>query len=238
MLPPSLPDFPPPAGLRVVPRREPPLLRVVVEREREAVPLRLAAARLGASAAPSAPSAFLRVRVAVPALLLVDAERPVPVAFSLAPAARWLALRLAVLAVLDRLVEPLPLAELEDDDDEPPSTFCAASATASAISEPSLLTLDAMELAALLALSAASRPASRILRRTDGLALIAAAAAARPAASISLLIAALASLSRVSLRLADPSCALSPVESPLFVPAPAAVPPRLSSWLVKLLLPP
>jgi hypothetical protein len=49
--------------------------------------------------------------------------------------------------------------------------------------------------------SAASRPASRIARRAFGLALIAAAAAARPAASISLLIAALASLSTVSLLL-------------------------------------
>jgi hypothetical protein len=46
--------------------------------------------------------------------------------------------------------------------------------------------------------SAASRPASRIARRAFGLALIAAAAAARPAASISLLIAAFASLSTVS----------------------------------------
>jgi len=49
--------------------------------------------------------------------------------------------------------------------------------------------------------SAASRPASRIARRAFGLALIAAAAAASPAASISLLIAALASLSTVSLPL-------------------------------------
>lgn len=48
-------------------------------------------------------------------------------------------------------------------------------------------------------MSAASSPASRIARRAFGLALIAAAAAARPAASISLLIAALASLSTVSL---------------------------------------
>lgn len=140
-------------------------------------------------------------------------ERPVLLAFSAAPDARWLALRLAV------LVEPLalleeerardalllaPLLEEEEEEDEPvegsapPSTFCAASATASAISAPSLPTLVAIALAALPALSAASRPASRILRRTDGLALMAAAAAARPAASISLLIAAFASLSNVS----------------------------------------
>jgi hypothetical protein len=52
--------------------------------------------------------------------------------------------------------------------------------------------------------SAASSPASRIARRALGLALIAAAAAARPAASISLLIAALASLSTVSLLEDDP----------------------------------
>jgi hypothetical protein len=51
--------------------------------------------------------------------------------------------------------------------------------------------------------SAASSPASRIARRAFGLALIAAAAAARPAASISLLIAAFASLSTVSLPLPD-----------------------------------
>ena len=64
--------------------------------------------------------------------------------------------------------------------------------------DPSLVALDIMLLAACDAVSAASRPASRIFRRADGLALIAAAAAARPAASISLLIAALASLSTVS----------------------------------------
>jgi hypothetical protein len=80
----------------------------------------------------------------------------------------------------------------------PDITRCAASATASAISEPSLVALCITLLAAWLAVSAASSPASRIARRAFGLALIAAAAAARPAASISLLIAALASLSTVS----------------------------------------
>ena len=80
----------------------------------------------------------------------------------------------------------------------PDITRCAASATASAISEPSLVALDIMLVAACEAVSAASRPASRILRRAAGLALIAAAAAARPAASISLLIAALAIRSIVS----------------------------------------
>ena len=76
----------------------------------------------------------------------------------------------------------------------PDNTRCAASATASAINDPSRAT----ELPALLAVSAASEPASRIFLRTLGLALIAAAAAAKPAASISLLIAALASLSIAS----------------------------------------
>jgi hypothetical protein len=81
----------------------------------------------------------------------------------------------------------------------PDITRCAASATASAMIEPSLVALDAMLLAACDAVSAASSPASRILRRAAGLALIAAAAAASPAASISLLIAALANLSTVLL---------------------------------------
>ena len=80
----------------------------------------------------------------------------------------------------------------------PDITRCAASATASAMIEPSLVALDMTLLAAADAVSAASSPASRILRRAAGLALIAAAAAARPAASISLLIAALASFSTVS----------------------------------------
>jgi hypothetical protein len=79
----------------------------------------------------------------------------------------------------------------------PDRTRCAASATASAISEPSLDALETIVLAAAWAVSAASSPASRILRRAAGLALIAAAAAARPAANISRLIAALASLSTV-----------------------------------------
>jgi hypothetical protein len=111
--------------------------------------------------------------------------------------------------LLDRDPPELARALLPREDDEPllelePSslhlpdiTRCAASATASAISEPSLVALVTMLLAACDAVSAASRPASRILRRAAGLALIAAAAAARPAASISLLIAALASLSTV-----------------------------------------
>jgi hypothetical protein len=79
----------------------------------------------------------------------------------------------------------------------PDITFCAASATASAISEPSLVALDITDLAALSAVSAASIPASLMALRAFGLAAIAAAAAVRPAASISLLIAALAILSVV-----------------------------------------
>jgi hypothetical protein len=79
----------------------------------------------------------------------------------------------------------------------PDITRCAASATASAMIEPSLVALDTTLLAARSAVSAASRPASRIFLRAAGLALIAAAAAASPAASISLLIAAFANLSTV-----------------------------------------
>jgi hypothetical protein len=79
----------------------------------------------------------------------------------------------------------------------PDITRCAASATASAMIEPSFVALDTTLLAACEAVSAASSPASRIFLRAAGLALIAAAAAASPAASISLLIAALASLSTV-----------------------------------------
>jgi hypothetical protein len=93
-----------------------------------------------------------------------------------------------------------------DAPDAPPSsvhlpdiTRCAASATASAMIDPSFVALDITLVAACEAVSAASSPASRIARRAFGLALIAAAAAASPAASISLLIAALAILSVISL---------------------------------------
>ena len=86
----------------------------------------------------------------------------------------------------------------------PVITRCAASATASAINDPSFVALAITLFAACVAVSAASRPASRIARRALGLALIAAAAAARPAASISLLIAALANLSTVSLLEEEP----------------------------------
>lgn len=93
--------------------------------------------------------------------------------------------------------EPPPEDSLSPSLHRPDITRCAASATASAIKEPSRVALDIIELAACDAVSAASSPASRILRRAAGLALIAAAAAARPAASISLLIAALVILSTV-----------------------------------------
>ena len=101
------------------------------------------------------------------------------------------------LPVRERDADPLELEVDPSSDHLPDITRCAASATASAMIEPSLVALDIMLVAAAEAESAASSPASRILRRAAGLALIAAAAAARPAASISLLIAALASLSTV-----------------------------------------
>ena len=96
---------------------------------------------------------------------------------------------------------------------------CAASATASAISEPRRDALDTTLLAACCAVSAASTPASRILRRAAGLALIAAAAAASPAASISRLIAALVILSTaLSLRVdEDEERLLEDLEDPLRV---------------------
>jgi hypothetical protein len=102
---------------------------------------------------------------------------------------------------------------LRDEDEEAPElalepssidhlpviTRCAASATASAMIEPSLVALAVTFAAACDAASAASSPASRIARRAFGLALIAAAAAAKPAASISLLIAAFLILAVMSL---------------------------------------
>jgi hypothetical protein len=145
----------------------------------------------------------------------VDRAAPAVLAFARDPVAFFAVLRLAVerLAVLrapvdlrvvpslveERVEEPELALALPSIDHLPDMTRCAASATASAINEPSLVALAIMLLAALDAVSAASSPASRIARRALGLALIAAAAAARPAASISLLIAALAILSTVSL---------------------------------------
>jgi hypothetical protein len=101
--------------------------------------------------------------------------------------------------LLDLAPPPVPTTDSTSALHLPDMMRCAASATASAINDPSLVALEATLLAACWAVSAASSPASRIARRAFGLALIAAAAAARPAASISLLIAALASLSTVLL---------------------------------------
>ena len=162
--------------------------------------------------------------------LLRDAAAPLDFAlvvraFDPLDLARDVDLRLAGLRVAPRAVRTAAAAAAGTSSVAhlPDITRCAASATASAMIEPSLVALDAMLLAAWEAVSAASSPASRILRRAAGLALIAAAAAARPAASISLLIAALASLSTVSfpedledfelleeLFLADLAIALSP----------------------------
>jgi hypothetical protein len=138
--------------------------------------------------------------------------RAAPVLADLADAVRFAVERLAAglralverfAAVLRAGVDALLVAdevEAEPSIDHLPDMIrCAASATASAISEPNLVALVATLLAACDAVSAASRPASRIFLRAAGLAAIAAAAAVRPAASISLLIAALASLSTVLL---------------------------------------
>ena len=168
------------------------------------------------------------LRALVPAAFFVPADLRVPVEERevVAPAdfARLvLALRVPVEARFvvarrvpverDRPVErPVELAEVELAEVElspssvhlPESTRCAASATASAISDPSFDALETTLLAAAWAESAASSPASRILRRAAGLALIAAAAAASPAANISRLIAAFASLSRVSFPVDEP----------------------------------
>ena len=181
---------------RVPPRDRVPVPRFAVERVGVlragfAAPLELAAAGFFAAdeRVLAAPPAFARVVLPAPELFrAVDA--------------RVLLLR----APAERDAPPRPL-----DEGEPllalvsPSivhlpdiTRWAASATASAMIEPSFVALDIMLVAAADAVSAASSPASRILRRAAGLALIAAAAAARPAASISLLIAALASFSTVS----------------------------------------
>jgi hypothetical protein len=100
-------------------------------------------------------------------------------------------------AGLAALLDPDEVEAEPSIDHLPDITRCAASATASAISEPSLVALETTLLAACDALSAASSPASRIFLRAAGLAAIAAAAAVNPAASISLLIAALASFSTV-----------------------------------------
>ena len=141
----------------------------------------------------------------------------------------------------DDFVVPLVVPELDRalvrvvPNMSPDIIRCAASATASAMSEPRRVALFITEFAALLAVSAASSPASRILRRALGLALIAAAAAASPAASISLLIAALASLSSVSLPVEEERCCDELLS--LLRPGPPA-PVELACWSVKEALPP
>ena len=180
-------------------------------REREAV-LRLAVLRLAvlrgfAAAVERFAAAVERFAVVFRAAgLLREAAAPldfarVVLAFVPLDFARDVVLPLAGLRVALRAVRTAAAAAAGTSSVAhlPDITRCAASATASAMIEPSLVALDAMLLAAWDAVSAASNPASRILRRAAGLALIAAAAAAKPAASISLLIAAFANLSTVVL---------------------------------------
>jgi hypothetical protein len=124
-----------------------------------------------------------------------DFERDEDELFFAAPAVRDLPLLRDPLLRVP--LELLPVEVPASIDHLPLITRCAASATASAISDPNLVALDSTDFAALSAVSAASIPASRIAFRALGLALIAAAAAASPAASISLLMAALASFSVV-----------------------------------------
>ena len=177
--------------------------RDVVLRERVAVE-RFAVLR-GAFAAPVA-AALVVERLAV-VFRAVDERVAAPVeAFARVEEVERFAAGLRALAVprrADDEVDPplLPVVAEPSKFHLPDITRCAASATASAMIEPSLVALDTMLLAAGDAVSAASRPASRIFLRAAGLAAIAAAAAVIPAARISLLIAALASLSIVSLDL-------------------------------------
>ena len=231
--PPDVPPWPPDVGLR--------------ERDEVPAPRRLedVFARLGEDFARLAEE---RVEDVLRAPLFVVEPEPSPELLAVDDRLRADAVP-ALLAAADRLAaagrdadeeRELPVDPDEDaravlldpELDRPPllgapdNIRCAASATASAISEPSLVALLMTELAALLAVSAASSPASRILRRALGLALIAAAAAASPAASISLLIAALASLSSVSLPVAEERrCA----EPPLLLPD-WPVAPLWSGW--------
>jgi hypothetical protein len=201
--PPSPPPLVPPRR-ELVREREPELRLVVDLRAVRPALLDLRAVVPLLDAAPderlaAAPDDF--ARLLLPDLLAPEVERE--------ELAREAVLRVPVERELREREEDdrPPLDPLEDSPPlDPPlspsvhlpeSTRCAASATASAISEPRRDALETMVLAACCAVSAASRPASRILRRAAGLALIAAAAAASPAASISRLIAALASLSIV-----------------------------------------
>jgi hypothetical protein len=182
-------------------------LRVVRERERELV-LRLAAVRglaeLVDRVAVERFAAGLRAADDFVAPVLADFERVDFFAVERFAAGLRAVERFAVLLragfaeLFDALLEAVVMLSI---DHLPDMTRCAASATASAMIDPSFVALETTLLAARSAVSAASRPASRIFLRAAGLALIAAAAAASPAASISLLIAALASLSTVLLLL-------------------------------------
>jgi len=184
------PELPPPRGVRerVVVRRL-VLLRFAGAREDFAAPVaRFGAARFAAGLR----AADARLDFALDDFARVGAFR-VPLALRV-----LLRAPVELFFVLDDDPELVPALALPSIVHLPDMTRCAASATASAIIEPSFVALDITLVAACDAVSAASSPASRILRRADGLALIAAAAAANPAASISLLIAALANLSTVS----------------------------------------
>jgi hypothetical protein len=183
---------PPVGGVRrLVPER--------VLREREAV-LRLAVLRGFAAAVERCAVARFAAGLLRDAGAALDFAR-VGRAFVPLDFARDVVLRLAGLRVADRAVRTAAAAAAGTSSVAhlPDITRCAASATASAMIDPSLVALDITLFAACDAVSAASSPASRILRRAAGLALIAAAAAARPAASISLLIAAFVNLSTVEL---------------------------------------
>ena len=191
------------------PRPPPRLPRVVVLRERVLVP-RFAVLR-GDLAAPVVAvfaverfAGVLRavdVRVAAPAddfARVADVDRFAVERF--AAGLRAVDLRAAPVLVREEEDAERPLLPALAEPSKfhlPDITRWAASATASAMIEPSLVALETMLLAACDAVSAASSPASRIFFRAAGLAAIAAAAAVNPAASISLLIAALASFSTV-----------------------------------------
>ena len=193
------------------PRELAPRDRDVVLRERDAVLRGLEAVLRGLDAVLLARVVVERFAVArfAGALRAVD-DRVAPLLADFARVERFAVERFAVdfRALVERFAADLRAgfdAVVPDEVEAEPSidhlpdiTRCAASATASAMIEPSFVALDATALAACEAVSAASSPASRIFLRAAGLALIAAAAAASPAASISLLIAAFASLSIVS----------------------------------------
>jgi hypothetical protein len=176
---------------RLLPEREEVLrfavLRLAVARGFAEAVERFAADLLAAGLLRDAPAPLDFERV-VRAFVALDFARAVVLRF----AGRRVAVR-AVRTTAAAAAGTSSVAHLPD------ITRCAASATASAMIDPSFVALDITLLAACDAVSAASSPASRILRRAAGLALIAAAAAASPAASISLLIAAFANLSTVLL---------------------------------------